>query len=163
MLAIAADLVGQCEKENRCLVAWSTREFLAFTEAIDIDDPLLERVGALYRDAKRTARDWKRQEFPEVVFKASPHVGRHRLANYLGLVDYRVPPHLGDQKAGKRLRDVRGQLARHRDFQGLTHTAKTKWTNLLHYNFHDCNGMRVVASRAAAELASPAGRSVRHL
>jgi expansin (peptidoglycan-binding protein) len=75
------------------------------------------------------------------------------LKNYLGLVKYDVPTNLGDQKAAKRLTDVRKQLVRwDNEFARLTRTAKSKWTNVLHYNWHDCNGMRAVTVRAATEL-----------
>ena len=150
--AAAAALADQCEQEDRWLVAWSSREFVAFAEVLGADNPLLARVGARYRDAKRTAARWKMRRHPGTKFKLTPGRGRHRLANYTDLVGYAVPPHLGDQTAGKRLADVRAQLDKKRDFSALTATAKRKWTNLLHYNFHDCNGMRAVAVTASAGL-----------
>lgn len=147
-LAVARELVDRCERENRLLVAWSAREIIEFDEAVD--EALVRRLGDVYRDAKYTAAQWKRMHHPRHVFRRTRWSGRDRLANYLRLIDYQVPSHLGDQKTGKRLRDVRDQLRRKQNvYAKLTPVAKAKWTNLLAHNWHDCNGMRELSVRAA--------------
>jgi hypothetical protein len=58
------------------------------------------------------------------------------------------------RQASSRIAAVRDQLKNGRPTHNLTAVAKAKWTKVLDYNWHDCNGMREVAIRAAIGLAN---------
>jgi hypothetical protein len=50
--------------------------------------------------------------------------------------------------ARARISLVRNALATHSgDFAAITPMAKAKWTKVLDYNWHDCNGLREVMLR----------------
>ena len=87
------------------------------------------------------------------MFQRDPFRGRNRLEEYTALIGYTGPAYLGQQQAAKRLRDVRDQLKTRGHYKRLTRIAKGKWTKLLEYNWHDCNGLREVVLRAATALA----------
>jgi hypothetical protein len=69
-------------------------------------------------------------------------------------IKYCLPSYFGDRKASKRINNVREQLRDGRSADDLTAVAKAKWTKVLNYNWHDCNGMREVTIHAARELES---------
>ena len=104
-------------------------------------------------DSKRIARRWKNKYHRDVTFMRIPGQGRHRLAEYMGLIDYDVPRTAGPGNTGQRLRSVRKQLVSHGgDYGKLTGVAKGKWTKVLSHNYHDCVGMRAVTVKAMTDL-----------
>jgi hypothetical protein len=69
------------------------------------------------------------------------------------LIGYSVPATHGPGNTGARISYIRERLpSRGGNFCRLTPTTKSKWTNVLQHNRHDCVGMRAVVMRAAADL-----------
>lgn len=109
------------------------------------------RFIAVWRDGKVSAKQWKKRRHPDAKFVRIIGSGTHRLDEYLKLIAYNVPKHFGHQQAAARISYVRSQLEKRKRYALLTPTAKGKWTKLLDYNFHDCNGLREVVLTAAGE------------
>jgi len=150
--AIAA-LTMRSEAEDRMLVSWSRHELVIVQTYIKDNPALVGRFTCRWRDGKLTSKRWKTRVHSDVVFQRDPFRGRHRLEEYTALIGYTGPAYLGQQQAAKRLRDVRDQLKTRGHYKRLTRIAKGKWTKLLEYNWHDCNGLREVVLRAATALA----------
>jgi hypothetical protein len=147
-----ATLSEQLESEDRLLVAWSKHE-LDVIEADKETQAHLEVIRRRYRDGKEVAKQWKRLAFPDLVFERDRRRGRNRLEQFLELIGYPVSSSHGAGNTGQRIRHLREGLSRcDGDFTRLTRTVKSKWTNLLEHNRHDCVGMRAVVLRAATEL-----------
>jgi len=151
---MVAALVARAELQERLIVSWSSyeREHIVASSAVSSD--LKERFARRWRDAKLTAKAWRKVTRPSAQVERLRGRGRHRLACYMELIDYRIPAHFGDRQASSRIAAVRDQLKNGRPTHNLTAVAKAKWTKVLDYNWHDCNGMREVAIRAAIGLAN---------
>jgi hypothetical protein len=75
------------------------------------------------------------------------------LAFYLGAIGYEVPTSHGPGNTGSRIQAVRAALERTGgSYESLTRVQKSKWTNLLQHNRHDCEGMKAFCLKAAADL-----------
>jgi len=139
-------------RDDRLFFAWSSHE-KATAEEFLRNRRLKKLVVERIIDCKGIARKWKNRFHRDVEFPYVTGQGRHRLSEYMKLVDYQIPKTAGPGNTGKRLRDIRAQLTnKDGDYQKLTGVAKRKWTNLLSHNRHDCLGMREVSLKAIGRL-----------
>lgn len=152
MGALVGALVQQAKADDRRIVSWSAYEKDRILASDLVKEDVKEQFVELWRDAKPTAKAWKRKRHPNVVFTVMPGQGRHRLDHYLRLIDYRLPSYFGNRQAAQRIAFVRNQLGTKRSALDLTPVAKAKWAKVLDYNWHDCNGLREVTIRAAEDL-----------
>ncbi len=152
---VIAGIADLAEREDRWIFAWSSRELTEIARRCR-SAASVAVVRARHRDAKLAAKPWLKRHHPGLRPPKDRRGGRpHTLHFYEGVVGYHVPPGLGPGLTGKRLRDVRGQLVRHRgDFSKLTRVAKAKWTKLLRHNQHDCRGMFEVLRRVSAQASA---------
>jgi hypothetical protein len=154
----ADDIVRLAARTGSPIVSWSSREYRVLRAACSPES--LSTLDDVSRDALDTARLWKRLFHRPVLFERIPGRARHRLTNYMELIGYRLPRYFGDRQAAQRIDHVRQQLLRHGcEYETLTPVAKAKWTKVLDYNWHDCNGMREVLMRASLEIAGTQGRN----
>ncbi len=80
-------MVARCEAENRVLVAFTSHEANVATEHAGIE------IGTYYRDAHKIAKRWRSRCLP-------PDTPRdNSLADFLRLIGYRPPRHLGLQNS----------------------------------------------------------------
>jgi len=70
------------------------------------------------------------------------------LQDFLQLIGYDRPKHLGIEKTTSRIKHVRDQLISRGSFDDLTPVAKAKWTKLLDHNRHDVQGMMTLVEKA---------------
>jgi hypothetical protein len=137
-------------RRGSAIVAWSGRERTAIVEA---GGESAKRVQSRYRDARELARHWRRTVRPDLEPPKVPGRGRHTLAFYLGAIGYAVPKSHGPGNTGARIQAVRTALERTEgSYEQLTPVQKSKWTNLLQHNRHDCEGMKAFCLKAAADL-----------
>ena len=130
-------IVGSCRGEHDLEVVRRLRE----------DEPeLVARFEQRYVNALGLARRWANKFHPE----DKPPDGK--LAGYLALIDYEVPPGGAPGRVGNTIRALRPTL---RGGRSLTPGQQRRWAELLEHNRHDCAGMRAVCLRAAHELESP--------
>jgi hypothetical protein len=140
--AICRGMLARASRESRHIVAWSNYEKDVFLGVAAEDSADIE---SLFVDAKLHARRWKRRVHPHITFPRTRFGGTHRLKYYFSLIGYRLPSYFGERQAAGRISFVRNALATHSgDFAAITPTAKAKWTKVLDYNWHDCNGLREV-------------------
>ena len=149
---IAESLTRRAEQEDRRIISWSSHERDVILAIETLDETVKHSFSARWLDARLIAREWKRKTHPGVVFDKFSGRGRHRLHAYMQLVGYQLPSYFGDRQAAARIDYVRQQLARKKSAAALTAVANAKWTKVLDYNWHDCNGMREVTLRAAKDL-----------
>lgn len=133
---VITDLIHRCRAEGRLLVGYSLHELELFRNYADVD------CSAVYRDAKRIATRWWNRTHPDARRQD------RSLKSFLHDIAYEYPHWLGIQKAASRLRDVLNGIMRYTHYEDLTTTMKGKWTKLLRYNWHDCDGMRALVMHA---------------
>ena len=147
----AKDALGQitelASKEQRLVFAWSTHEKTEIKRLGVEHEPIVE-------NAILVAIDWQKRFHSDAEFSEEPRGRRNRLANYRNLIEYNVPSILGRGHVAHRIRAIREQLTNRRCYDALTVAKKRHWTMLLHHNWYDCDGMREVVMRAAADLES---------
>jgi hypothetical protein len=129
-------IVEEAERGGDVLVGWSLHEPEVVHHWCDTD--LAERFDALYRDAKREARAWYRQTFPD-----SAPVGRGRdgatLQRFAEMTGFRVPRRWGSGETAARIRQVRRALVRADGrYRATSKPTKRNWHDLLRHNESDC-------------------------
>ena len=130
--------------EGRLIVAYAQYELEVFRDHADLD------LSEYYRDAKKIAKDWKKQCHRD---KPKPTDG-YGLKYFLKFISYPRPALLGNQKTAPRIRYVRKMLQDKGDYDSLTDRAKIKWQLVLTHNRIDCEGMQQLTLRAALELSA---------
>ena len=145
-------LVDLAEQEGRPIVAWSQHERQAIAERLE-DESLARAFGAVYLDARRTAKRWHQKIHPELEIPVHERNGKYTLAALMAVTGYNVPTAFGTGLTGQRIRAVRTQLKkRNGHWASLTAVTKAKWTKLLKHNYHDCVGMKHVLQHCTQEL-----------
>jgi hypothetical protein len=147
-------LISDPPSSDGSIVAWS-RYDLEVIERHGHSASTVKAIAARYENALDIARVWRRRVRPSLVLPLD-HRGRetHELKAYMAHAGYRVPRVLAAGQAAGWGRYVLEQIdkAPH-GYRGVKPLAKRRWHHLLHYNFHDCAGLKVVHERAARELA----------
>ncbi len=137
------NVVRRAEHGDRRIVSWSQHD-LDVVRALRAEDPdLVARFERHYANALSVAKHWRNKLHAGV----KPADGR--LADYLAMVDYGVPPQAVPGHVGETIRILRPRLE---NGQSLTVRQQERWDELLEHNRHDCAGMRLVCLRATREL-----------
>lgn len=130
--------------EHRIVAAWSSREGDGIRETHGLppgdQDWWEENLIDAKKHAKRMARDLKIPIRPRASTMGRGQ-NRHSLASYMEATGYQVPAVHGPGNAAQRILYVRNQILAKGSFQEITRSAKTKWTNGLSHNYHDCVGL----------------------
>ena len=133
--------------EQRRVFAWSTHDMTKIKDlGVEREPPVENAIPG--------ARVWKNKFHSDVEFRRERRGGRNTLANYRRLIEYPVPSILDRGNVAHRIRAIREQLTTRGCYDALTAAKKRHWTKLLHHNWYDCDGMREVVMRAAADLES---------
>ena len=133
--------------EGRMVVAWSSREL----DAILKTEGLSSREATWWRqnlvDGKKHAKKMARALAIKIAPRKST-VGnsdnKNSLASYMQATGYKVPAIHGPGNTAQRILYVRNQVLRKGNFDAISPSAKTKWTNVLSHNYHNCVGLRHV-------------------
>jgi hypothetical protein len=133
---IVEEVVRRAEQEDRLLVGWSHHEE-RIVRAL-CPEELADRFAARYMSAIETARRWRRRTYPQ----AGRLPDGNRLAAYLKLIGYRVPPAHGAGRTGDTLRILGEAFDQGRAWEDLPGRRKARWTNLLRHNEADILGLR---------------------
>jgi hypothetical protein len=150
-------ILQRAEAKDRLIVAWSDHEL----DVVRTFSPThVERFSARYVNARTFAVHWRNARH------AGARPPTNELADYLALIDHRVPPEAGKGGVGDTLRVLGDAFARGRGWGDLTDHQRRRWHDLRDHNRHDCVGMRRVCLLAAREVeegraAWPASRSMR--
>jgi len=133
--------------ENRLVAAWSSREGTAIRTTPGLNSNDYDWWEHNLVDAKPHAKKMAREHrIPIQVRKSTMGSGlnKHSLASYMEATGYQVPTIHGPGNAAQRIFYVRKQVLAKGSFDAITRSAKTKWTNGLSHNYHDCMGLRHV-------------------
>ena len=150
-LELFRQLRGDVLRDGLRVFAWSSRESAAMAELL-ADDPHLATFWTdCVENAIPSAKVWKRRHHPLVEFPKDDRGGRHRLDRYESLLGIRRAPVHGGGLTTKRIRSVRGALARYGSADLMTVTQKGHWTKLLVHNELDCAGLAAVVARVAED------------
>lgn len=141
----AFDAIRQrAETERRLVAAWSSREGEGIRETLGLplgDQQWWENnLIDAKKYAKKMARDLKVPIRPRFSTMGKG-VNKHSLASYMEATSYQVPAVHGPGNAAQRILYVRKQIVAKGSFDAITRSAKTKWTNGLSHNYHDCIGL----------------------
>jgi hypothetical protein len=133
--------------ERRMVAAWSSREGDGIRETHGLPQVDEEWWEANLVDAKKYAKRMAR-ELKILIQPRASTMGKgqnkHSLASYMEATGYQVPVIHGPGNAAQRILYVRKQILAKGSFDVITRSAKTKWTNGLSHNYHDCMGLRHV-------------------
>ena len=150
-----AEIRYRAETDHRRVFAWSTHEATALEKYVPDEDDR-KWFSANVENAIPYAKAWKKANHPDVVFKKDPKnpiLGKNRLNRYFKLIDYLVPQAFGPGNTAQRVRKVREMLKKNGgDYSALTGTKKGQWTKVLKHNWYDCDGLRKLVQRCAADL-----------
>lgn len=127
------NLTQRAKKESRRIFAFSQYENNVFKEFYNIN------LDPYYCDVRFIAKKLKTKKYRDYELKS------RELKKYLEMIGFDRPTHLGEQKSTKRIRDVLTGLQVNKDnYEELTNTQKSKWTNLLKHNKIDVLGMQAI-------------------
>jgi len=146
---VVARLWGRAKYERRRIVAFSQ-----FNKNLSLDKLGVD-LSPVYADARLIARKWLGRLkgcHPDWKHKHPNWEIERGLKNFLDLIGYHRPRHLGIEKTTSRILAVRDQLIKRRSFDKLTAVAKAKWTKLLDHNRHDVLGMIELVTKAVDEF-----------
>ena len=133
--------------ERRMVAAWSSREGDGIRETHGLPQGDEEWWDSNLVDAKKYAKKMARELKMPIRPRASnmgKSLNKHSLASYMEATGYQVPAIHGPGNAAQRILYVRKQILAKGSFDVITRSAKTKWTNGLSHNYHDCMGLRHV-------------------
>ena len=129
------------------VAAWSSREGdgIRETHGLPPGDEHWWEVNLVdaKKHAKRMARDLKIPIRPRASTMGKGQ-NKHPLASYMEATGYQVPAIHGPGNTAQRILYVRNQVLRKGCFSEISASAKTKWSNVLSHNYHDCVGLRHV-------------------
>ena len=140
-----SDLLRRATREKRRIVAYSQFDKNLAREKLGVD------LSPVYADARLIATKWLRliKSRNPNWRKTHPNWDIDRtLKNFLDLIGYNRPNHLGIEKTTSRIKHVKDQLIKRGSFHDLTPVAKAKWTKLLDHNRHDVLGMMKLVEMA---------------
>jgi hypothetical protein len=141
------NVVRRAEHGDRRIVSWSQHDLDVVRTLRDEDPELVARFEARYANARAFAEYWRNR----LHDRAKPEVGR--LADYLDLIGYAVPPEAEPGHVGDTIRGLRPRLERGLPMTGVQ---RARWDRLVEHNRFDCAGMRAVCLRATRELEAAA-------
>jgi hypothetical protein len=144
------NVVMRAEKADRRIVAWTEHELNVVWKLSEDDPELVRRFQTRFANAKRLAERWRNR------FHGGDAPPDGKLASYLALIDYEVPPEGAPGNVGETIRTLRGRLARG---QALTTSQAERWRRLIEHNRHDCIGMRRLALLATSALEGRGSRT----
>ena len=140
-------VADKAQRLDRRIISWSEDD-LDIVRDITKDPRLVRDLEARYGNARALAVRWaSRTDGTADPSAAKPASGE--LEHYLALVGFEVPEAARPGQVGKTLRSVRPSLEAGRT---LTEHQAQRWNDLLLHNRYDCEGVRAVSVRAAADL-----------
>lgn len=149
---VLTELRERSEHEDRCVVAWSTRELDEISSALPEASAEADWWRANLINALPIAKKWAKSRSIQIREIPSTHgerPNRHSLTGYMEAVGFDIPHNLGPGNSAQRIRHVRTQLATRGSFESLTRTTKGKWSRGLQHNRYDCLGLAAVMEAVA--------------
>jgi hypothetical protein len=147
------NLVRRAKAQDRLIVAWSRHDLDVALKHGNIGGWATDELIDRYRDGKKTARQWLAALRPDVTFPRDAFGGTHKLARYLELTDFFVPPEYGPGLVADNLKRVSAGVANRGAYEHMTPGQQRAWRDVLWHNLYDCFGLRHVVRLAAKELA----------
>jgi hypothetical protein len=135
-------IVQRAEAGDRLIVAWTSHELNIVSR---FAPEHLARFESRYRNALAIAKYWRNRSHGG----AKPD--KRTLANYMELVEYRVPDVAGPGRADNTIGILDKALDRDPSAARLTANQRQRWADLRAHNAHDSAGMRRICELAAAE------------
>lgn len=125
-------LIQLAKNESRRIIAFSQYENNVFSHFFSLD------LNPYYCDVRFIAKRLKSKKYPSYPLKS------RELKKYLEMIGFDRPPHLGERKSTKRIRDVMNGIEKKVDYQKLKPVQKAKWTKLLDHNETDVKGIEAI-------------------
>jgi hypothetical protein len=145
IIRAAASLLGH-SIDRRSIYAWSEYEAQRLQELL-ADSPMAS-VADLVVNARPIAEEWKKRRHPHHFSHGLPKGQRNALSDYLDLIGYDRYSDAADKPAEGITEMLR---ALRRDDRRVSESVRAAWRATLHRNFDDCDGLRELMVRVAAE------------
>jgi len=132
------------KSEQRVVACWSEREIGAISGTPGISAEQENWWRSHLVNAKEPAKKMARALGLSIAPRQSRRGGgpnRNPLSSYMSATGYVVPPIHGPDNAAQRILYMRNQLLLKGSVELVSRAAKTKWTNGLSHNYHDCVGL----------------------
>ncbi len=135
--SILRELKRRAESENRKIIAFSEHEADVARRFAQVD------LLPVYKNARIIAKEWSRSRLG--INTSSLRT----LKDFLALIDFEYPPHIGVGQATNRLSVVQESIKQYGSYDRCPESVKRAWRNLLEYNRLDCVGMKLLVQTAA--------------
>jgi hypothetical protein len=137
------------------IVSWSTFDLEVIEAHQEVSAALRHSVRTRHINGLTIGRKWRRLVRPSIALPTDAEGAIvHELKAYMRGVGIRPPRALTPPRPAAWARYVLNHLAANDGrYRSLEPAAKTAWHKLLEYNRLDCEGLRVVYTRAVRELA----------
>jgi len=142
-------VLQRAERRDRLIVAWSEHELNVVSRYCP---DKLDRFEARFVNARAFAVRWRNRCY------GGEKPDSNSLADYLALIEHKVPQEAGPGRAAETIRILRKALEKGRAIDEITAIQRRRWASLRLHNDHDCAGMRRVCIRAASEIETASSR-----
>jgi hypothetical protein len=147
--SVCRRIASQSRKEDRKVVAWSSREIDEITQC-----PRLTMAERAWWESNLInllppAKRWANRQgvtVPPIPGHRGNQSNKWSLSGFRKATGYPIIATAFEPgKTASRIRHVRGQLKTRGRYDRLTPVAKGKWSKVLTHNYHDCAGLKHVA------------------
>ena len=141
--SILRKLKRKAEEESRSIIAFSEHEVKYALRFGRVD------LWPVFKNARIIAQRWRRNQ----LYADDRNV--RSLKDYLSLVDFHYPQHIGVGQATNRLRVVQEAIRLYGAYERCPEAVKREWRYLLEYNRLDCEGLKYLMQQTVRISAKP--------
>ena len=134
--SILRELKRRAESENRKIIAFSEHEADVARRFANVD------LLPMYKNARIIARRLSS------LLSVHRYTNCRTLTDFLDLLNFQYPQHIGQGLATTRLRIVQESIRQYGNYERCPESVKREWRNLLEYNRLDCVGMKYLVQKA---------------
>ena len=149
---VVEEVLDMAERENRLILAWSTKEISDIEKYCSPD--LHARARDLVTNAIPIARRWRNVFHRHTPIPDQAYGGNHTQAYYMELVGFHVPDIYGRGTASVPIRRMREELrSRNGNYDLVSFQVKNSWRIMLRHNRYDCEGLQRIMSKVSIDMA----------
>jgi hypothetical protein len=141
--SILRELKSRAESENRKIIAFSEHEADVARRFANVD------LLPMYKNARIIARRLSS------VLSEHRYTNCRTLTDFLDLVNFQYPQHIGQGLATTRLRIVQESIRHYGAYERWPEAVKREWRYLLEYNRLDCEGLKYLMQQTVGISTQP--------
>ena len=149
---VVEEVLDMAERENRRILAWSTKEISDIEKYCSPD--LHARARDLVTNAIPIAKRWRNVFHSHTPIPDQAYGGNHTQAHYMDLVGFHVPDIYGRGTASVPIRSMREELrSRNGNYDTVPFRVKNSWRHMLEHNKKDCEGLQRIMYTVSRDMA----------